>query len=116
MAAATVSDLWKPPWSLCETAEVLAKGVAHDGPGSVAPLELLEALKVDADDVVRQAVESVFQALIDAEATARIGAAAHERTPARVAQRNGYRELNRRGFMPPPCESWRMAEDQPAVA
>ena len=58
-----------------------------------ALLGLLEALKAaDADDVVRQAVESVFQALIDAEVTARIGAAPHERTPARVAQRNGYRD------------------------
>jgi putative transposase len=58
-----------------------------------ALLELLEALKAaDADDVVRQAVESVFQALIDAEATSRIGAAPHERTPARVTQRNGYRD------------------------
>ncbi len=46
-----------------------------------ALLELLEALKVaDADGVARRAVESVFQALIDAEATARIGAAPHERT------------------------------------
>src|SRR4029450_9034189 len=58
-----------------------------------ALLELLEALKVaDADDVVRRAVESVFQALIAAEATPRIGAAPHERTPARVTQRNGYRD------------------------
>ena len=58
-----------------------------------ALLELLEALKVaDVDDVVRRAVESVFQALIDAEATTRIGAAPHERTPARVTQRNGYRD------------------------
>jgi putative transposase len=37
-------------------------------------LELLERLKAaDAGDLVRQAVESLFQALIDAEATARIG-------------------------------------------
>jgi putative transposase len=58
-----------------------------------ALLELLEMLKLaDADDVVRRAVESVFQALIDAEATARIGAAPHERTEARVTQRNGYRD------------------------
>jgi putative transposase len=58
-----------------------------------ALLELLEALKAaDASDVVRQAVESVFQALIDAEATSRIGAAPHERTPTRVTQRNGYRD------------------------
>ena len=39
-----------------------------------ALLELLDALKAGgADDVVRSAVEAVFQALIDAEATARIG-------------------------------------------
>jgi len=58
-----------------------------------ALLELLEALKsAGADDVVRRAVESVFQALIDAEATARIGAEAHQRTETRVAQRNGYRD------------------------
>jgi putative transposase len=37
-----------------------------------ALLELLEALKAaDVGDVVRHAVELVFQALIDAEATAR---------------------------------------------
>src|SRR5450631_3095278 len=58
-----------------------------------ALLELLEVLKAsDADDVVRRAVESVFQALVDAEATAAIGAAPHQRTQARVAQRNGYRD------------------------
>jgi Transposase, Mutator family len=58
-----------------------------------ALLELLEVLKVaDADDVVRRAVESVFQALIDAEATARIGAAPHERSQTRVTQRNGFRD------------------------
>ncbi len=39
--------------------------------GQSALLELLEVLKAaDANDVVRRAVESVFQALIDAEATA----------------------------------------------
>src|SRR5215467_8358092 len=58
-----------------------------------ALLELLDALKAaDADGVVRRALESVFQALIDAEATAAIGAGPHERTPARVTQRNGYRD------------------------
>jgi transposase-like protein len=58
-----------------------------------ALLELLEALKdTGIDDVVRRALEAVFQALIDAEATAVIGAAPHERTPDRVAQRNGYRD------------------------
>ena len=58
-----------------------------------ALLELLEVLKAaDAGDVVRRAVESVFQALIDAEATAAIGAGPHQRTEARVAQRNGFRD------------------------
>jgi putative transposase len=38
-----------------------------------------------------QPVDLVFQALIDAEATARIGAASHERTQTRLT-RNGYRD------------------------
>jgi putative transposase len=51
-----------------------------------ALLELLEALKVaDVDDRIRSATE----ALIEAELTAVIGAAPHER--ARIAQRNGHR-------------------------
>jgi transposase-like protein len=58
-----------------------------------ALLELLEVLKAaDADDVVRRGVESFFQVLIDAEATARIGAEPHQRTDTRVTQRNGYRD------------------------
>ena len=58
-----------------------------------ALLELLDVLKAaDADDVMRRALESVFQALIDAEATAVIGAEPNQRTPARVTQRNGYRD------------------------
>lgn len=58
-----------------------------------ALLELLDALKAaDAGDVVRSAVQAVFQALIEAEATAVIGADPHERTPARVTRRNGYRD------------------------
>src|SRR5215472_1445120 len=58
-----------------------------------ALLELLDALKAaDADGVVRHAVEAVFQALIEAEATAQIGAGPHQRTPDRVTRRNGYRD------------------------
>jgi putative transposase len=58
-----------------------------------ALLELLDALNAaDAGDVVRQALERVFQALIEVEATAVIGAEPHQRTPDRVAQRNGYRD------------------------
>ena len=57
-----------------------------------ALLELLEALKLaDVDDRVRSATEMLYQALIDAELTATIGAAPHERTESRTAQRNGSR-------------------------
>jgi putative transposase len=58
-----------------------------------ALLELLDALKAaDAGEVIRHALESVFQALIDAEATAVVGAEPHQRTPARANWRNGYRD------------------------
>jgi putative transposase len=57
-----------------------------------ALLEVLEALKVaDVDDRVRQATQTLYQALIDAELTAVIGAGPWERTEARVAYRNGSR-------------------------
>jgi putative transposase len=57
-----------------------------------ALLELLEMLKsTDVSDRVRKATETLYQALIDAELTAVIGAAPHERTPERSAQRNGSR-------------------------
>ena len=56
-----------------------------------APLEVLEALKVaEVDDRIRQAAETIYQALIEAELTA-IGAGPHERSEARLAQRNGHR-------------------------
>ncbi|MBB2747032.1 UNVERIFIED_ORG: transposase-like protein [Microbispora rosea subsp. rosea] len=58
-----------------------------------ALLDLLESLKAaDADDVIRHALQAVLQALIEAEATAVIGAAPHQRTETRTAQRNGYRD------------------------
>ena len=57
-----------------------------------ALLEVLEALKVaDVDDRVRQATQTLYQALIDAELTGVIGAGPWERTDARIAQRNGSR-------------------------
>jgi putative transposase len=57
-----------------------------------ALLELLEALKVaDVDDRIRTATETLYQALIEAELTAAIGAAPHERVETRTAQRNGSR-------------------------
>src|SRR3712207_2624229 len=57
-----------------------------------ALLEVLEAIRsAGADDRVRTAAETIYQALIDAELTAVIGAGPWERTDARTAQRNGSR-------------------------
>jgi putative transposase len=57
-----------------------------------ALLEVLEMLKGgDVEERVRQAATTIYQALIEAELTAVIGAAPHERSPERVAQRNGHR-------------------------
>lgn len=58
-----------------------------------ALLELSEALRAaDGGDVMRLMLGAMLQALVDAEATAHIGAAPHQRTPARTAQRNGTRD------------------------
>src|SRR5918995_6920296 len=57
-----------------------------------ALLEVLDALKAaEVDDRVRQAAETIYQALIEAELTSVIGAAPYQRTEARAAQRNGHR-------------------------
>jgi putative transposase len=57
-----------------------------------ALLEVLDALKVaDVGDRVRQAAETIYQALIEAELTDAIGAAPHERSAERSNQRNGHR-------------------------
>ena len=57
-----------------------------------ALLELLEVLKAaDVDDRIRQAATTIYQALIEAELTAVIGAAPNERTEARLGLRNGHR-------------------------
>ena len=54
--------------------------------------ELLAALKAgEMTDTIRASVEWVLQQLIEAEATAVIGALPHERTDTRVTQRNGHR-------------------------
>jgi len=54
--------------------------------------ELLDAVRAGGDiDLIRTSVEMVLQALIDAEATAFIGAEPHERTDTRTNQRNGSR-------------------------
>jgi putative transposase len=57
-----------------------------------ALLEVLDALTAaEVDDRIRQAAQTIYQALIEAELTAVIGAAPHERTVDRLAQRNGHR-------------------------
>jgi hypothetical protein len=57
-----------------------------------ALLEVLDALKVaEVDDRIRQAAQTIYQALIEAELTAVVGAAPNQRTPERLAQRNGHR-------------------------
>ena len=55
--------------------------------------ELLDAVRAGGDiDVVRRGVELMLQALIDAEATAQIGAERFERRATRTTQRNGTRD------------------------
>jgi putative transposase len=57
-----------------------------------ALLEVLEALKAaEVDDRIRQAAETIYQALIEAELSSVIGAFPHQRTEGRTGQRNGYR-------------------------
>ena len=72
---------------------VLAKGHNARWPlDQSALLEVLDALKAaEVDDRIRQAAQTIHQALIEAELTAVIGAAPHQRTPERLAQRNGHR-------------------------
>src|SRR3712207_9446039 len=58
-----------------------------------ALLEVLDALKAaEVDDRVRQAAQTIYQALIEAELTAVIGAAPNQRTETRTGQRNGHRD------------------------
>src|SRR5690242_7372140 len=45
----------------------------------------------DVEDRIRHAAATIYQALIDAELSSVIGAEPHERTGARLAQRNGHR-------------------------
>jgi len=55
-------------------------------------LEVLDALKAaDVDRRARSAATTIYQALIEAALTAVLGAALHERTEPRTAQRSGSR-------------------------
>ena len=57
-----------------------------------ALLEVLDALKAaEVDDRIRQAAETIYQALIEAELASVIGALLHERTGTRTGHRNGHR-------------------------
>ncbi len=63
--------------------------MTHD---QCALLDLLDTLRAaDGGAVMRRLLEHGLQALVGAEASGVIGAAPHERTGARTAQRNGYR-------------------------
>jgi putative transposase len=58
-----------------------------------ALLELLDVMRsADDGELMRRLLASMLQLLVDAEATAFIGAEPHERTEARTNQRNGTRE------------------------
>ena len=72
---------------------VLAEGYTHTmALDQSALLEVLEVLKAaEVDDRIRQAAETIYQALIEAELSSVIGAFPHQRTEARLAQRNGHR-------------------------
>jgi putative transposase len=57
-----------------------------------ALIEVLDALTAaEVDDRIRQAAQTIYQALIEAELTSVIGAAPNQRTPERLTQRNGHR-------------------------
>ncbi len=57
-----------------------------------ALLELAEMVqRADGGDLMRKLLETMLQSLVDAQATAHIGAAPHERNDARTTQRNGSR-------------------------
>ena len=72
---------------------VLAEGHRHTmALDQSALLEVLDALKAaEVDDKIRLAAETIYQALIEAELSAVIGAVPHQRTDARTGYRNGYR-------------------------
>ena len=58
-----------------------------------ALLELVEVLKTsDASELMRRMLATMLQELVDAEASAFIGAVPHERTDARTNRRNGTRD------------------------
>ncbi len=58
-----------------------------------ALLELLEVMRTaDGGELMRRLLGTIMQELVDAEATAHIGASPHERAASRTTQRNGTRD------------------------
>ena len=58
-----------------------------------ALLEMIEMLRTaDGGELMRRLLGGMLQAVVDAEATAHIGAGVHERSDARTTQRNGTRD------------------------
>ncbi len=58
-----------------------------------ALLEMIEMLRTaDGGELMRRLLGGMLQGVVDAEAAAHIGAALHERTEARMTQRNGTRD------------------------
>src|SRR6266487_133564 len=75
------------------TPMVLAEGQHTMALDQFALLEVLEVLKAaEVDDRIRQAAETIYQALIEAELASVIGAVPHERTGSRTGWRNGHRQ------------------------
>ena len=69
-----------------------------------ALLELVETLTgADDGELMREVLTAMVQALIDAEATAHIGAGPHDRTEFRTNQRNGTRDKTVTTGEPPDC-------------
>jgi putative transposase len=75
------------------TAMVLAEGHKHTmALDQSVLLEVLEVLKAaEVDDRIRQAAETIYQALIEAGLASVTGALPHERTGTRTGHRNGHR-------------------------
>ena len=72
--------------------ELTENEVPTDGLTPVCPSEILEAFHAgDGVDLIRESVRVALQQLIELEATDHIGAAPHEPSEDRTAERNGHR-------------------------
>ncbi len=79
-------------WMFCVFPPRFTQRKATRWPGPVCPAPAAGGTQAaEVDDRIRSATETPYQALIEAELTAVIGAGPHERTESRTAQRNGSR-------------------------